>query len=875
MPNIQTITITPNLPPTLAPLLEIAKNLWWTWNIDAIYLFQDMDRELWNRTGHNPIAMLGMIEQAKIEELARDDFFLTRMQEVYQELQRYLSSQTWFKNRIDTANASIKGYFSYEPSLSDDYTMSGSKIKNVIAYFSAEFGIHESLPLYSGGLGILAGDHIKSSSDLGLPLVGVGLLYKHGYFRQYLNPDGWQMETYPKNDFYNMPISRILNEKGEPLLVEIELDNRSVFVQAWSMLVGRVEIIMLDTDVPQNAPNDRKITSYLYGGGLETRLQQEIVLGMGGIQMLNAIGKCPTVCHMNEGHSAFSALERLACLREREKLSFEEALEAVRITSVFTTHTPVPAGIDRFPSDLIRRYFAKMATRLGIDMDTLLGMGRIHPTDPNEDFCMAVLAIKTASQINGVSKLHGEVSRRMWASIWPNIPSHETPITHITNGIHTLGWLSSEMARLYQRYLGYRWIDEPANHSIWKRVDNIPAFEIWRARERRVETLISFARSRLKQQLMAKGASGLSIKMADEVLDPEALTIGFARRFATYKRATLIFRNPERLAKILTNPERPVQLIISGKAHPQDKYGKELIHKIMQFVNMPEFRNHVVFIEDYDIEVARHLVQGVDVWLNTPLRPNEASGTSGMKVTANGGLNLSILDGWWVEGYKGNNGWAIGAGEEYTDPQMQDEIESNLLYELLENSVVPTFYNRSHNNIPYEWIEMIKNSIKTICPFFNTNRMVEEYAKNFYLPNAERSNILSKNNWEELKKICSWKRHIIEEWAKVRIVEVHGPNNSITKVGDRVPIHAKVDLASLTPDDVRVEAYIGRPGERDEVENGQPLPLLPTGEHQGSIYHFMGNILCLSSGQIGYTVRCYPYRKEFNYKFEMGLLTWW
>ena len=558
-----------------------------------------------------------------------------------------------------------------------------------------------------------------------------------------------------------------------------------------------------------------------------------------------------------------------------EGLHFEEALEAVKSTNIFTTHTPVPAGIDRFPPDMIRRYFKGVVQDLGIDMDYFLGLGRISPGDSAESFCMAVLAIKMASQTNGVSRLHGEVSRRMWSDIWPQIPTHEVPITHITNGVHTLGWLSSEMARLYQRYLGSRWIDEPTNHAIWQRVEAIPDFELWRCRERLRERLISFARASLKRQLEAKGAPKYRMRQADEVLDPEALTIGFARRFATYKRSTLLFKDIERLKGILTNEQRPVQIIFSGKAHPKDKDGKELIHRIVQMANMPELRNHIVFIENYDIEVARFLVQGVDVWLNTPRRPMEASGTSGMKVTANGGINLSILDGWWCEGFHGDNGWAIGAGEEYDDHSYQDEVESRLLYELLENTVVPLFYTRSAQNIPQGWVDMMKKSIQTVCPVFNTNRMVEEYATQFYLPNLSRWHSLSTSKWKEARVLREWKSHIYSTWSRVKIVAVGAPFSKAPKVGDRLPIRVLVDLAGLQPDEVRVEAYIGRLGEGGEIQEGHPLPLLPTGETEGDAHVYMGKLLCLSSGKIGFTIRCYPYRKELGHKFELGVLSWW
>ncbi len=851
MPTIKTVTIVPNLPEKLEPLMTIAKNMWWSWTPDAIYLFQDMDRDMWEATGHNPVALLGRIEQPRLEELERDEIFLARMDKVYRELERYLNSSTWYQK------VNVEGN------------------QGCIAYFSAEFGLHESLPLYSGGLGILAGDHMKSASDLGLPLVGVGLLYKHGYFKQYLNPDGWQMETYPSNDVYNMSMVQLKDEDGMPITIEIPFYDRTIQARVWSITVGRINIYMLDTDVPVNSPHDRQITSHLYGGSLETRLQQEIVLGMGGIRMLRKLGHPPTVCHMNEGHSAFMAVERLLNLVQEENMNFDEALEAVRATSIFTTHTPVPAGIDRFPEDLMRRYFTDIADKLGIGIERFLDLGRIQPGNRAEEFCMAVLAIKMASQTNGVSKLHGEVSRKMWADIWPQIPRHEVPITHVTNGIHTIGWLSVEMTRLYERYLGSRWQDEPTNHAIWKRIEHVPAFELWRSRERLRERLIAFARKRLRKQLDLKGAAKYKLKQAEEVLDPEALTIGFARRFATYKRATLLFSDLERLTRILTNEDRPVQLIFSGKAHPKDKFGKELIHRIVQMANLPELRMHIVFIENYDIEVARYLTQGVDVWLNTPRRPMEASGTSGMKVPANGGINCSILDGWWCEAYNGENGWAIGAGEDYDDPDYQDEVESRLLYELLENTVVPLFYERSKHGIPLGWVEIMKKSIQTVCPYFNTNRMVEEYATRFYLPNMSKWGILSRNDWEEVRKLTSWKKHVLQEWHNVDIKRVEFPMEDSPKVGDRAPIKAWIDLNGMDPSEVRVDAYIGYLDDSGEIPEGHPLPLLPAGKEEDGLYLFQGTLLCLSSGMIGFTVRCYPYRKELGHKFELGLLTWW
>ncbi len=851
MQHVETITIVPNIPKKLSNLMNIAKNLWWSWNIEAVHLFQDMDRELWEKFNHNPVCMLGKIEQSRLDELERDEIFIARMNEIYYELERYLKLDTWFKKKI------------------------GSQFdNNTIAYFSMEFGIHECLPIYSGGLGILAGDHMKSASDLGLPLIGIGLLYKHGYFKQYLNHDGWQLETYPANDLYNLPIELLRDKDGKEYILSVMIGDKEVFFRVWSIYVGRIEMLMLDTDILQNANEERQITAFLYGGDLENRLKQEILIGMGGVKVLEAFKKNTVVYHMNEGHSAFLAIERLIQLREKSGLSFEEARELVRSTSIFTTHTPVPAGIDYFPPDLMRKYFNKVVPRLGINMDAFLGLGRKKPFDNNEAFCMAILAINLSSQTNGVSKLHGEVSRRMFEDLWPSIPKNEVPITHITNGCHTMSWLSSEMSRLYLRYLGGRWIDDPTNHAIWKRIENIPPFELWRCRERLSEAFVSYARKRIKKQYESKGAPKYMIDQAEEALDPEVLTIGFARRFATYKRATLLFKDIDRLKRIITNPNGKVQFVFAGKAHPKDKYGKEFIQKIVQVTKIPELSKYIIFIENYDIDLARNLLQGVDVWLNNPRRPYEASGTSGMKASVNGTINLSVLDGWWDEGYKGDNGWAIGAGEEYTDEAYQDEVESRLLYEILENHVVPLFYTKGQNNIPHGWVDMMKRNIMSNCPVFNTSRMVEEYCKRFYIPCSTRYNHFNKNNFDDLKNYLTWKDKIKKIWHMVSIKNIDSKNNHIAKVGDRIPVKVTIDLAGLSPDEVRVEIFIGRIDERYELVEGHPLPLLPSETtSQGTIYS--GTILCLSSGQIGYSVRCYPYNKNLNYHLEMGLINWW
>ncbi|HEY2909870.1 MAG TPA: alpha-glucan family phosphorylase, partial [Gemmataceae bacterium] len=661
---IRAYTVLPCLPERLQPLHKLAYNLWWCWNADAVALFRRVNADLFEALDHSPIRLLGATEQARFEQLEQDDGFLAHMDRVAETLDRYLKARTWFQDEFE-GEAALR-----------------------IAYFSAEFGMHESVPIYSGGLGVLAGDHLKSASDLGLPLVGVSLMYREGYFRQYLNVDGWQQERYPENDFFSLPLIPELDGNGNPILVAVPLPGRELQLRIWRIQVGRVPLYLLDANIPQNRPEDRGITAQLYGGDQNTRIQQEIALGIGGVRALKALGKMPTVCHMNEGHSAFCGLERIRMMMEQDHLDFATAFEAVKAGTCFTTHTPVPAGNDAFPMPLIEQYLGDYMHRMGVDRGAFAALGRQHPNNDAEPFGMTVLALKLANTSNGVSKLHGSVSRRMWRDIWPGLPVSEVPIASITNGVHTQSWLSPEVGLLYDRYLGVQWDEKPTDFAIWRRVEQIPDAELWRTHERGRERLVAFARTRLKAQLKRRGSPPSELEAAEEALDPDALTIGFARRFATYKRGDLIFRTEKRILDLLNKTDRPVQFIFSGKAHPKDQGGKELIARVVQITRRPEFRRRVVFIEDYDMNVARYLVQGVDVWLNNPRRPLEASGTSGMKICCNGGLNLSILDGWWVEGYAQDNGWAIGAGEEYTDLTYQDDVESRAIFDLLEQEIV-------------------------------------------------------------------------------------------------------------------------------------------------------------------------------------------
>jgi starch phosphorylase len=849
--SIRTFTVLPHLPERLQTLQRLAYNVWWCWNHEAVSLFRRIDDDLFEAVENSPVKLLGAIDQVRLEQLLRDDGFLVHMDRVGEALNSYMTGPTWFREAYGDA--------------------SGFRV----AYFSAEFGIHESIPIYSGGLGVLSGDHLKAASDLGLPLAGVGLMYREGYFRQYLNVDGWQQESYPENDFFNLPLTPETAPDGAPLRVNIPLPGREVWARVWRIQVGRVPLYLLDTNIPQNSPEDRQITGRLYGGDLDMRIRQEIVLGMGGIRALRALGKLPTVCHMNEGHSAFCVLERIRILMEETGLNFAAAREAVTAGTCFTTHTPVPAGNDVFPPHLIDHYFSSYLAQLKIDRNEFLGLGRQNPRDDNEGFSMTVLAIRLANTTNGVSKLHARVSRKMWRALWPDLPEAEIPITPITNGVHTRTWLAPETAQLYERYLGIQWEERPTDYAIWKRVDHIPDAELWRTHERRRERLVAFARARLKAQLRKRGAPPAEISRAEEVLDPEALTLGFARRFATYKRGSLIFRNLDRLSAIINNKDRPVQIIISGKAHPRDHGGKEIIAEILHIARRQELRRRVVFIEDYDMNVARFLVQGIDVWLNNPRRPLEASGTSGMKVCCNGGINLSILDGWWVEGYSLNNGWAIGAGEEYTDLTYQDDVESRAIYDLLEQEIVPLFYTRSSDGLPRGWLKVMKQSMSTVCPVFNTNRMVQEYIEKCYWPSAQRHDALSAENLRKASELAQWRKRVLQGWPQVRVetVESKAPVDPV-HVGSALDVKARVNLGSFSPNDVEVQLFHGLVDSFGDIPNPWTVSMSTNGVHEGSSWTYAGTIPCRATGQHGFAVRVLPKHENLANLFEPGLVCW-
>jgi starch phosphorylase len=854
IPSIRTFQVFPEVPKPLERLLELAHNLWWVWNPEAVDLFRRLDRELWESVYHNPVKLLGAIPQDKLEKAAADEGYLARLDRVYENFQDHMTGDLWFQRKHqDQAK------------------------KMLVAYYSAEFGIHESLPIYSGGLGILAGDHLKSASEVGLPLIGIGLLYRNGYFQQYLSADGWQQEAYPELDFYNLSVTPMKFTDGTPVQVRVDLPENSVFCKVWKAQVGRITLYLLDTNLQENSPADRDITSRLYGAGTELRIKQEVVLGIGGTRALEAMNIQPTVYHMNEGHSAFLALERIrVMLAASPNLTFDEARQHVMATSVFTTHTPVPAGIDTFHPDLLVKYFKPIIPQLKLDEEGFLALGREDVTNKKQGFSMAVLAIRLADGVNGVSELHGDVSRKMWHNMWPNVPPDEVPIKHVTNGIHIRTWISPEISFVLDRYLSDKWMEDPTDQAAWAGIGQIPDEELWRAHERGRERLVSWVRHTLKDQLTRRGGTYSDVAVADEVLDPEALTIGFARRFATYKRGALLLRDQDRLRRLLEDTKRPIQFVFAGKAHPADNEGKELIRAIVNFGRDAAVRRKFIFIENYDMNVARHLVQGVDVWLNTPRRPHEASGTSGMKASVNGVLNCSILDGWWVEGFQidPSVGWAIGRGEMYPDSNYQDQLESQSLYDLLEKQIVPLFYQRGVDNVPRGWIARMKACISKLAPVFNTNRQVIDYTEKLYMPAQIRGEVLGADNLERAIKLAHMKDGLRHKWSAIKIVGVHTSGNGHFKVGEHMTVETLVDMPDVDPNDLSVQLYAGPINATGQIENPQAKPMKLSKPMGPGRFMFVGDIPCRTSGRHGFAVRIVPGHADLATPFEPGLIIW-
>jgi starch phosphorylase len=784
---IHTYNVTPKLPEALEPLREMVFNLWWTWQPDARKLFRDIDIALWDRTNHNPLRMLQLSRQQRLDEVSRNDDFLREMRAVYARFKAYMSSSTTYgRERNGTPiNAAAP-----------------------IAYFSAEFGFHESFPNYSGGLGILSGDHCKSASDLDLPFVAFTLLYRHGYFRQQIDKDGVQNSIQLNQNFSHLPLRDALDKDRKPLFIHVDLLGHPVRAKVWRLQVGRISLFMLDTDLPDNTPEDRIITAQLYGGDTELRIKQEIVLGIGGVHALRAMGVKPAVYHMNEGHSAFLSLELIRREVEENKVNFHSALQVVAAGNIFTTHTPVPAGNDAFDLEMMRKYFGDYPAKVGIDFETFVSFGQ-ERKDPHQKFSMTILALSTSRHANGVSALHGKVSQSLWKDVWAGVPQSEVPITSITNGVHTRTWAAPEFTALYDKYMP-GWEEHLTDADFWNKVYNIPDEDLWNTHVKLKNRLMQFARQRVRAQRERLKESPAKLRATSELLDPDALTIGFARRFATYKRATLLFSDPERLQKLINNTERPVQFIFAGKAHPKDEPGKGFIQQVYKYSRMPEFEKSIVFLEDYDTYVGRRLYQGVDLWLNNPRRPLEASGTSGMKLPPNGGLNLSVLDGWWVEAYEKNtkSGWVIG-GELPTTPytideKFEDEVDVASLFHVLETQIVPLFYAKPDGRLPLAWLQLMRESIRTVVPEFNTHRMVREYNEKLYEPAARAHAVLAQNGGKKAVELSRWKDQMRKEWPQITIEKVDVPTTAqgAIEAGASLTIGAIVNLGTVTPGEV-------------------------------------------------------------------------
>ena len=847
--QLKRISVFPKIPTALRPLRELAYNLWWSWQPDAIALFEEMDTALWEKVYHNPVKLLRQIRQKRLQDLSEDKGFLGRMDAVLKHFEADLAL----------------------PCLEER----GLSKTHPVAYFSAEFGLHESLQVYSGGLGILAGDHCKSASDLGVPLVGIGLLYKSGYFVQTLNAEGMQEASYPPIDFDNLPIQIVREKEGTEIRISLVIAGRKVAARIWEVKVGRTPLYLLDTDLAENEESSRLITSKLYGGGGDMRIAQEMLLGIGGVRALRSLGIDPAVYHINEGHAAFLALERLRELMQDEGLRWEEALNVIAANQVFTTHTPVEAGHDRFDVQFFGRFVGPYIETLGVDFETAWRLGTIKASGYDEPFCMTILALRTCRLSNGVSKLHGEVSRKMWHAVWPAVPEDEIPIGHITNGVHADTWLSQSFRKLYERTLGP---DRKAHHSdpaFWDRILQIPDEEVWQTHLERKQALVGFIRDRVAKQRLRVGESTAAIEKARKMLDPEALTIGFARRFAPYKRAELLFQDPQRLKAILQNPERPVQIIFAGKSHPHNQEGKDTLQKVYQFTRHPDFEGKIVFVEDYDTNVGRFLVQGVDLWLNNPIRPQEASGTSGQKVPLNGGLNLSILDGWWVEGYQGTNGWIIGGGVEYGSRRTQDLYDAQSLYDVLETQIVPLYYQHSERHgRPDGWIQRMKESMRTVIPVFNTHRMVSDYLQQMYLPMAERGLILRADYFQKGRELTEWKAKLQKAWPQIRVALQTAPPSRPLEVGSPTPVEALVQIADVDPADICVELYLAHLDERGEPHTSRILPMKAIENAAPHVIRYRAELQPEESGEYGYSVRVRPVHPLLLHPHETGLLRW-
>jgi starch phosphorylase len=849
MSYLQTFQVFPYIPQALKFLEVLAGNLWWCWNLEAIELFRRIDPRLWEESGRNPIVFSALIEQKKLDELAADTTFLNHMEEVQAKFVRQVTEPLEAKAQLP------------------------NKGNDVIAYFSMEFGIHESLQLSAGGLGILAGDHLKAASDLRLPMVGVGLLYSKGYFCQFLNNEGWQQEKYPEVDLYKLPVESVKDASGNDLHVAVEGPEGKIQLMIWKVMVGGIPLYLLDTNLKENPPAIREINSRLYHADSKVRLAQEVILGIGGMRALHAMGITPFVCHLNEGHCSFSNIERLAQIRSRHGVDLQTALEINARTTIFTTHTPIMAAHDEFPFDQVKPYLVSFEKELGLSSENLLKWGQINNDKNENSFSMFVLGLHLSRYRNGVSRLHGSVARRMWSFVWPGIPEQEIPIYHITNGAHIPSWISIDNFRLFERYLGRDWSMKLWNTDMKKRIEDIYDEELWRSHEMSKTRLIRFCRKRMVQQYGRRNAPKTIMKEAESVLEDDILTIAFARRFTAYKRSNLLFNDMERFEAILKSEQYPVQFIFAGKAHPMDDEGKTLIQQIVQLARNPEYRHKILFLEDYDINIARHLVQGADIWLNTPRRPMEACGTSGMKAAANGVLNVSILDGWWCEGYSTETGWAIGTGEEFTDHYYQDSVEGHAMYNVLENDVIPCFYDRTSGGIPVRWLKMMKASMRMALELFCAQKMVVNYNQIFYSPAAKQYYDLTSDKAAQAVQLKNYHQRLRENWHDISIETPIRKDRGFLRVGESMNVTTVVHLGKLTPEEVDVELFYGHMKTIESLADGKAQLMTVMTDLGNGTYRYECSLPCQIAGRFGFTARVMP-KADSYIKFTPGLITW-
>ena len=844
------VTVVPQLPQRISKLTEISNNLWWSWNTEFLRLFETMDPDLWEMSEKNPVKFLKMISQDKVEKIVNDVEFLKNYDHVVENYENYMNSKsTWF----------TKNY----PNNNDD----------LIAYFSAEYGLDEIVPIYSGGLGILSGDHLKSASDLGLPFVAVGLLYKNGYFNQRINSRGEQCSEYHNIDLYNLPILPVKDRIGDDVIIDIPLNGKTLYLKLWQINVGRIKLYLMDSDIDQNSEDFRGITLRLYGGDKEMRIRQEIVLGMAGVKALKALDYKPTVYHMNEGHSSFLTLELIKNIMEEKEISFEMAKEIATVQTVFTTHTPVPAGNDIFDVSLVEKYFDGYWEKLGITREDFLKLG-MPGNDLEPGFNMGILALKIAGKKNGVSKLHGEVSRELFAEVWPNIAEDESPITHVTNGIHTCTWLAPNLKELFNEYLPPYWQDNIQVDSTWEKIDNIPDQKLWEAHVERKEKLIRLIKQNVTNRYVNSGIGYDQIAEVVNKLNPKALTIGFARRFATYKRATLLFKDIARLTQILNDEQRPVQIVFAGKAHPADKGGQDLIKYIHEISLMPQFKGKIFILENYNIGISRYLISGVDVWLNNPRRPMEASGTSGEKASVNGVVNFSVLDGWWCEGYNGVNGWTIGTNAQYDSYEEQDKADSNSLYHTLENKIIPAYYNQDKDGISKEWMSYMKNSIKSTGGKYSTARMVCDYVNELYMPLAN----LRKEYFLDLENVAEftdWKKKAKANWANIQIVQDRNVDNARLVAGTQITVNCELYLPNIEEENADMQVYFGQFLNNGTVRNVYTVTMNKISENKAEHkYTYEATLDLKTGGNFGYTFRVMPKHKMLVDSENLDLVKW-